>query len=101
MSKDKKDFDELLDIFESLVGIAGVDDDKPKDFGLTTLISLPDPKKSEAYLLNPVTKQMVMVPNHAEVTVISKPDKWGKIYVKWGEIYLLIPEDYVVKTGYN
>ncbi len=101
MSKDKKDFDELLDIFESLVGIAGVDDDKPKDFGLTTLISLPDPKKSEAYLLNPVTKQMVMVPNYAEVMILSKPDKWGKIYVKWGEIYLLIPEDYVVKTGYN
>ena len=101
MSKDKKDFDELLDVFESLVGIAGVNDDTPKDFGLTTLINLPDPKKSEAYLLNPVTKQMVMVPNYAEVMILSKPDKWGKIYVKWGEIYLLIPEDYVVKTGYN
>ena len=101
MSKDKKDFDELLDVFESLVGIAGVNDDTPKDFNLPTFINLPDPKKLEAYLLNPVTKQMVLVPNHAEVTVISKSDKWGKIYVKWGELYLLIPEDYVVKTGYN
>ena len=101
MSEDKKSYDDLLDIFESLVGIAGVDDDQPKDFGLTTLSNLPDPKKAEAYLLNPVTKQMVMVPNYAEVMILSKPDKWCKIYVKWGEIYLLIPEDYVVKTGYN
>lgn len=87
---------------EALMGPGSEYDDTDSKTSLPyEMLIFPEDMGNEAWFLDPVSKQMVKLPNNSEVVRITDPDPDDRVIIKHPDGYALVHKDFVVEIGFN